>query len=147
MGLLVALVPLFLQGLPDDGEGEALEAVCNNAGSEASSEEADETVGVQDHLDGLRVGDWDLVGLLCGLDYAQAVAAAVGDDGGGEADSGVAAELLEGLVRIGFRDVFLEGVEGEKPGEAEGGCGGEVIGKGRLAAAEDKERGDAVKMN
>lgn len=125
---LVALVPLLFQSLPDDGEGETLEAVCDNASSETSTEEASKTVCVKDHLDSLGIRDNCLACLLCGLDDAQAVTATIGYDGGGETDEGIAAELLESFVGFGLGDVLLKGVEGEEPWET----GSKGIGEGLL---------------
>lgn len=52
------------------------------------------------------------------LDDTQTVTATIRHDGGREPDEGVASELLERFFRVGFRDVFLQGVEHKEPWEA-----------------------------
>lgn len=95
-----------------------MEAVCDNTCPQSSAEQAGEAVRVEDHTNSLGVGNWDLVGLLGGLDYAQTVAAAIGYNGGCKANEGVTAKLLKSFVRVRLRDVLLQGVEGEEPGKA-----------------------------
>lgn len=78
--LLGAGVPFFFEGLPDDGESEALEAVCDDTSAKPSAEEADNTICIENHANGLGICNWDLIGLLGGLDDTKTIAAAVGHD-------------------------------------------------------------------
>lgn len=108
-----AFPELLLKVAPHNGEHDALHAVGEDAGAQATSEEADDTILGNDILDGLWVAHALSMRLLVGLDNADAVGAAVADDAGAEANEGIAAQLLQWIVVLGQASV--EEVEGGKP--------------------------------
>lgn len=120
-GLVQAFVKALLEGLPDDGERQPLEAVRDNSRAQSAPEEAGKSILFGDHFQSLAVRNGRLVRLFGRFDHTQAVAAAVRDDGRAEADDGVAPELLERLVRVRLRDLLLQEVEREEPRETKHG--------------------------
>lgn len=81
--------------------------ISNNSCLQATAEEANNSVLLSNHFDGLHVRDGQLVRLLCCLDDAKTVTACVGNDGGGEADDSVSPKLLHCVIRVWFGQMLL----------------------------------------
>lgn len=75
-----------------------MHAVGDQPRLEPPPEEAEHPVLLHHGADHLGVADHVREGLPRGLDHAEGVGGGVGDQAGAEADQGVAAELLQGLV-------------------------------------------------
>lgn len=119
----------LLDELPKDAEQQALEAVRQDARRQAPAEEAEDAVLGDDRLGRGPVADVALVRLAVRLEDAERVGARIRDDGGGEADDGLALEMGGG--RKGRGD------EGEQESVRRGGGG-----RGQAAAGgKGDERG------
>lgn len=101
--------------LPEHGEEKSLDSVRQDLCAEAASEQAEDAVLCDDLLCCLDVAYVALVDLAIGLDDSQRVGARVADDGGDEADEGLAGELRDRIV--GRRKDFGEVVVGREPRE------------------------------